>query len=133
MNLTDLALILKNGFGKSVLMKAMLKEVENEDADLVIVDGLRMPGDPDPFKNEYGADFKLVYITADQKIRYERSVGRGEKSGESEANFEEFVANEERETEKYIAEVGAKADFIIKNNENQKELEKQIVAMMNKL
>lgn len=132
-NLTDLALVLKNGFGKSVLMKAMLKEVENEDADLVIVDGLRMPGDPDPFKSEYGNDFTLVYITADQKTRYERSVGRGEKSGESDTSFVDFVANETRETEKYIAEVGASADFIIKNNKNQKELEKQIVDMMNKL
>lgn len=132
-NLTDLALVLKNGFGKSVLMKAMLYEVEIEDADLVIVDGLRMPGDPDPFKKEYGDDFKLVYITADQKIRYQRSVGRGEKSGESKASFDDFAANEAKETEKYIAEVGANADFIIKNNKGQKELEKQIIGMMNKL
>jgi dephospho-CoA kinase len=132
-NLIDLALVLKKGFGKSVLMEAMLKEVEIEDADLVIVDGLRMPGDPDPFKREYDKDFKLIYITANQKIRYERSVGRGEKAGESDASFEEFKANEAKETEKYISEVGKTADFIIENNGNQEELEEKIKEVMSKI
>jgi dephospho-CoA kinase len=132
-NLIDMALVMKKGFGKAVLMEAMLKEVELEDADLVIVDGLRMPGDPDPFKREYEEDFKLLYITADQKIRYERSVGRGEKAGESDASFKEFQANESKETEKYITEVGKNADFIIENNGSQEELEEKIKKVMSKL
>jgi dephospho-CoA kinase len=132
-NLISLALALKKGFGQAVLMEAMAKEVEMEDADLVIVDGLRMPGDPEPFKREYGENFKLLYVTADQKIRYERSVGRGEKAGESSASFEDFIANEEKETEKYVSEVGTGADFKISNNGSQAELEEKIIAVMSKI
>lgn len=132
-NLINLALVLKKGFGNAVLMQAMLKEVEIEDTDLVIVDGLRMPGDPDPFRNEYGEDFYLIYVTADQKIRYERSVKRCEKVGEDEASFDDFKANEELETEKYVSEVGKSADFIIENNGTAKELENKVLDIMGKI
>ena len=132
-NLIQIALVLKQGLGSGVLMEAMLKEVEKEDADLVIVDGLRMPGDPDPFKREYKSDFKLIYVTADQRSRYERSVSRGEKVGESETSFEEFAANEAKETEKYIAEVGKTADFIIVNDAGREELEAKVMDVMSKL
>ncbi len=132
-NLVNLGIILKNGFGDDVLMKAMLNDVENEDADLVIVDGFRMPGDPDVFREAYDNSFYLIYVTADQKIRYERSVKRGEKVGESDAAFEEFTAKENLETEKYISEVGKTADFKIKNNGNEKKLEEKILQVMKKI
>jgi len=132
-NLINLYLILKKGFGDDVLMKAMLREVEKEDTDLVIVDGFRMPCDPDVFHEAYGDSFYLIYITADQKIRYERSVKRGEKVGESDAAFEEFIAKEKMETEKHIGKVGKTADFKIKNNGYEKELEEKILQVMKKI
>jgi dephospho-CoA kinase len=132
-NLINLALVLKKGFGNDVLMRAMLKEVEQEDTDLVIVDGLRMPGDPDPFREEYDGNFYLIYVTADQEIRYKRSVNRGEKVGESDAAFEEFQANEQLDTEKSIPEVGATADFKIENNGTAEELEKKVLDIMSKI
>ena len=132
-NLIELALNLKKGFGDEVLMQAMLKEVEMEETDLVIVDGLRMPGDPDPFRKEYDGDFYLIYVTAEQEIRYERSVSRGEKVGESDAAFEEFQANEKLDTEKFISEVGAQADFKIENNGTAEELEQKVLDIMGKI
>lgn len=132
-NLIDIALVLKKGFGDPVLMEAMVKEVEMTDSDLVIVDGFRMPGDPDPFRREYEDSFKLIYVTADQKIRYERSVNRGEKAGEDEATFEDFKANEAKATEAMISEVGKTADFKIVNNKDFEDLEKQVMEVMSKL
>lgn len=132
-NLINLALVLKKGFGPAVLMKAMLKEVENEDADLIIVDGLRMPGDPDVFREAYENSFYLIYVTADQRIRYDRSVSRGEKVGESDAAFEEFAAKENQETERLISEVGKTADFTIINNGTAEELEEKILDIMKKI
>lgn len=132
-NLIQLALVLKKGFKDSVLMEAMLKEVEKEDSDLIIVDGFRMPGDPDPFKREYDGDFYLIYVTADQKLRYERSINRGEKAGESEASFEEFVNNENKDTEKQIAKVAESADFKIINNGTADELEEKVLEIMKKI
>ncbi len=132
-NLINMALILKKGFGNDILMKAMIKEVEIEDADLVIVDGFRMPGDPDIFRESFGEVFHLIYVTADQKIRYQRSVGRGEKAGESEATFKEFKSKEVLATEAKIAEVAKDADYKIINNGTEKELEKQIIKIMKDL
>ncbi len=132
-NLINMALVLKKGFGDAVLMNAMIKEVELEDADLVIVDGFRMPGDPDIFRKSFGDAFHFIYVTADQKIRYERSVGRGEKAGESEASFEEFKSKEALATEAKISEVAKSADYKIINNNSIEELEKQVVKIMKDL
>jgi len=129
-NLINLALNLKNGLGQDVLMKAMLKEVELVGADLTIVDGIRMSGDEKPFRDEYGKDFYLIYVTADSKIRYERCKNRGEKVGEDEQSYEEFLEKEQAETEKYIKEVGEKADFTINNDGNEDELEEKILQIM---
>ena len=129
-NLIQLALVLKKGFKDSVLMEAMLKEVEKEDSDLIIVDGFRMPGDPDPFKKEYAGSFYLIYVTANPKLRYERSINRGEKAGESEASFEDFKKNEKKDTEKKIALVAKNADFKITNNGTAKELEEKVLEIM---
>jgi dephospho-CoA kinase len=132
-NLIQLALKLKRGFGDSVLMEAMLKEVEKEDADLIIVDGFRMPGDPDPFKREYGKYFYLIHVTAKQKIRYERSIKRGEKAGEATATFEEFKTNEKKGTENFISKVAKEANFKIINNGSEKELENQVLEIMKQI
>lgn len=132
-NLINLALILKKSFSSSILMDAMLKEVEKVDSDLTIVDGIRMPGDTKPFLKEYGDSFRLIYVTADAKIRYKRSVKRGEKAGESEQTFKDFLAKEKFETEASIAKVGANADFKIENNGDTLELEKRIEEIMTRI
>lgn len=132
-NLMTLALGLKKGFGDGVLMEAALKEVEKFDSDLVLVDGIRMPGDVEPFRDAYGEDFHLIYVTADVKTRYERSRARGEKAGESQASFEEFLSKEKSETEKSISSVGATADFKIINNGNARELEEEVLKVMEKI
>ena len=85
------------------------------------------------FKEKYGENFYLIYVTADQKIRYERSVKRGEKAGESTTSFEEFQENERKGTESSISEVAKNADFKIVNNGNEKELEKQVLELMGKI
>lgn len=132
-NLITLAITLKKGFGDPVLMEAMLCDIEKIDSDLVIVDGIRMHGDTDPFIREYGDDFHLLYVTAEQRLRYERSVGRGEKVGESDQRFEDFAEKEEAPTEKAIAEIGKTADFIIENNGTYEELEEKVIEIMTKI
>ncbi len=132
-NLINIALVMKKGFGDDVLMRAMIKEVEREDTDLVIVDGFRMPGDPESFRAAFEDNFHFIYVTADQRVRYERSVGRGEKAGESEASFEEFCSKEALETEAKISEVAASADFKIINNGNVDELEEQVIKIMDSI
>ncbi|MCD4694199.1 hypothetical protein K8R62_02460, partial [bacterium] len=97
------------------------------------IDGIRMKGDDKPFRDKYGKNFKLIYVTADPKIRYERSKKRGEKAEESKQSYQTFLNKEASATEKYIKTLGKKADFKITNNGSEKELEKQVDEMMSKI
>ena len=132
-NLTKLALSLKQTFGDQILMEALVQEVQKMDNNLVIVDGFRMPGDPEYFKEKYEKNFYLIYITADQRIRYERSIKRGEKSGESTTTFEKFQENEKKGTENSISEVAKNADFKIINNGDERELKKKVLEIIEKI
>ncbi len=103
----------KERFGEDVLHQGVRRYVEQHDG-LMCVNGMRMLKDLDfikSFKNNY-----IMYVTADQKLRWERVVGRGEKSDDNQTleQFKEFEAT--AETEKNIPAIGAQADFVIKND-----------------
>ena len=132
-NLTKLAIALKDSFGQDILMQAMLEDIEKVNANFIVIDGIRMKGDDKPFRNKYGKEFKLIYVTADPKIRYERSKKRGEKTDESRQSYQNFLKKEESATEKYIKTLGRKADFKVTNNGSKEELEKQVDKIMSKI
>lgn len=132
-NLGKLALTLKEKFGPSVIVDSLIAEMENNGSNILIADGIRMPGDTDPFKAKYKGNFKLIYVTADVKIRFERAKKRKEKDGEDTMTFDEFMIEENRPTEISIKEIGKEADFTISNDETEKELFEQIDSVMNNI
>lgn len=130
-NFIKLALVLKEGFGATVVIDSLIQDIENEtEADIVIADGIRMHDDIKPFIDRYGRNFYLFYVTADMKIRYERTKMRKEKEGEDKMTWADFIAEEARLTEVSIHEVGRRADFIIDNNGEQTELDNQVKQAM---
>ena len=105
--------VFKERFGEDVLHQGVRRYVEQHDG-LMCVNGMRMMKDLDfirSFKNNY-----VVYVTADQELRWKRVVGRGEKSDDRQSleDFQKFEST--AETEKNIPAIGAKADFVIKND-----------------
>jgi dephospho-CoA kinase len=125
-NMVKLAIVLKEGFWPSVIIDSLIKDIEANGSDIIIADGIRMHGDVAPFQKKYGKNFHLVYVTADLKVRYERTKQRKEKDGEDKTTLEDFIAEEGRLTEVSIHEVGTTADFIIYNNKGVKELYAQV-------
>ena len=133
-NFIKLALVLKEGFGASVVIDSLIQDIEEQSkAEIVIADGIRMHDDVEPFKKLYGSNFHLIYVTADMRIRYERTKLRKEKAGEDKMTWPEFIAEEARLTEVAIHEVGRRADFIIENNGIPEELTSQVEAVMKKI
>lgn len=132
-NLVKLALVLKEGFWHSIVIDALIKDMEQNGSDIIIADGIRMHGDVKPFIEKYGDQFKLIYVTADMKLRYERAKQRKEKVGEDTMSFEEFIAEEARLTEVSIHEIGAKADYKINNDGEPEELIAQVEAVMEQI
>lgn len=107
--------VFRERFGDDVLSKAIQKRVEDIEAELVIINGLRMPSDYDFMQRFPGS--KVLYVTAPSKLRWERVTGRGEKT-DDDIPFEQFQELDRRSTEVHIPEIGAKADWRVDNTED---------------
>jgi dephospho-CoA kinase len=109
-----LALEFRKRFGADILSRALAKKIENTDG-LIVINGIRFWEDYQ-FVESF-TEGKTLYITADQKLRWERVTSRHEKSDDS-VSLEQFQEMEKVETEVHISEIGAKADFMIRNEKD---------------
>jgi len=124
--------ILSNAFGTDVLARAIRGLADRDTNELVVVDGVRRMPDIQYLKELPG--FHLIYITALQPLRYERSVERNEKTDESGLTFEQFAHEEATaSTEVTIPGVAAHAEIKIENNDTQEELYRKIEKLISKL
>ena len=117
--LQNLGHSLRESLGDDVIVKAFEEDLRNEDSDVIIVDGIRYWNEVELLRR-----FKpniLIYVTAPADVRYGRCKSRGEK-GESSITFEEFTQNENRETERFVSEIGEKADHKLENTGTLEEL-----------
>lgn len=115
---------MNQGYGEGTLSHAIFERIKNLKADIIIIDGVRWESDVELvriFPKNY-----LIYITADLKTRYERLKKRGEKEGEEETTFEQFVSEENAANELLIPKIGKGADFKIENNGSFEELKKEV-------
>lgn len=124
-----LAMEFRGRFGNDVLGRALRKKVE-DGSGLISINGLRMPEDYD-FVKSFAPSF-VIYITADQKLRWERVFGRGEKT-DDKVSFEKFQEIERAETEVHIPEIGAKADFTVHNEKDLEYLLSETDKIMDKI
>jgi dephospho-CoA kinase len=129
-NLIKLALVLKEGYGPTVIIDSLIQDMEKNGSDIIIADGIRMHGDVEPFKKKYGTNFYLVYVTADTRLRYERTRARKQNHGEDKTTFQEFLEEETKLTEISIHEIGKQADFKLSNNGAPEDLIKQVEEML---
>jgi dephospho-CoA kinase len=113
-----LAMLLKERFGKDILGKALKPHIDGAEG-IVSINGLRFPEDLD-FVREFTPSY-ILYVTAPQKLRWERAHKRGEKTDDGQ-DFEHFQKMELVPTEVHIPEIGAKADFTIVNDQGLDEL-----------
>ncbi|MCX6694892.1 MAG: AAA family ATPase, partial [Candidatus Altiarchaeota archaeon] len=120
-NLQNLGLALRKTFGDGVLADIMEKDVMISESRIIVVDGIRYDDEFDMVKRIGG---KVVYVTAPEKVRYERTLVRGTR-GEGDISLEQFKASGSRETERQIDSLGARADYRIDNDGSLEELERK--------
>ncbi len=122
---------LKERFGEDVLHNALRRQIAVSGEKILCVNGLRMPKDEE-FIRSFPKNY-ILYITADQRLRWERTVSRGEKSDDNQS-FEEFAKFEATaETEKAVGRIGSRADFVVVNNGTLDELLSQVNSIMEKI
>lgn len=130
-NEIDLGLGLRRVFGPEVLYRALKKRTLESEADLIVINGIRMD-EQEKVRNELGA--RIIYITAPLKLRFQRYQSRHEKADDGKLAFEEFARQDrEEETEKGIPELGKAAEFKIENTGSLEELHKKVEAVISKL
>jgi len=121
---------LRSRFGNKVLSKALRTKIDTIKEGIVFINGMRVLEDYDfvkSFPNSY-----VVYVTLDQKSRWERIFGRGEKSDDA-VGFPKFQEMEKAEIEVNIPKIGEKADFRIENTGTKEELFEKVDEIINKL
>ena len=127
----QLSLILRENFGQDLLASAIAKDVGNNQAEIIAVDGVRRKLDIKYLKEVPG--FRLVAIEAEQKTRYQRMTMRDENTDDQQKTWAQFQTDEKQEPEQQIPKVMAEADFTIDNNGTKVELYQQIEAILEKI
>ena len=120
----------KKRFGEDILHVGIRRFIDLHNG-IMCINGLRMPSDYDfvrSFKHNY-----VIYITADQKLRWQRAYCRGEKADDKQSleDFQKFEAT--AETERAVPEIGAKADFVIKNETSMDHLLGEVDKIMEEI
>ncbi len=123
-NLIKFSEITRATFGDDLYAKVMAEDCRGDQANLVVVEGIRRQADISLLQKL--DNFYLVYITAPAEIRYERAKARGEKAGESSMSFKEFKAQDQRSTEILIPQLGATAKYRIDNIGTKEDLYEKI-------
>lgn len=123
-NLQTLSTSLRENFSQDLFSKVVAKDVENAKDKIIVIDGVRRQSDIVHLKKIPG--FQLIYVDADEKLRYERLKQREENKGDATKTFEQFQKEDQAETENQIRSLKDIADKIIDNNGTLENLQKQV-------
>jgi dephospho-CoA kinase len=123
-NISALSLALRKNFGEDVLAKSMFHDAQNDEHDIVVIDGVRRLEDIVYLKEL--PEFKLIYIDANIEKRYERMVARGENVGDAEKTFAQFQREHELNADAYIQDLKNYASEIVDNNGTYADLYRQM-------
>jgi len=124
-----LSLTLREKFGGDILLKALAKKIDAVKEGIIVLNGVRRPSDMEAVKSTGG---KVVYVTADEKVRWERVKIRKEKADDN-VSFEKFQELCGAEAEQQISIVGKNADFKIENNGTKEEFCNEIKKVIEKI
>ena len=113
-NIQELSTFLRATYGQDIMSKVIAKDVAEDPNGIVVVEGIRRPTDITYLRELPG--FHLVFVDADQRIRYERITALGENSDDSTKTFEAFQKDEAAEADRLISEIAKEAAFTINND-----------------
>jgi len=109
-----LATALRSAFNdEGILVGAIRQRIQASKADIIILDGVRKTEEITFIHEMNGI---VVYVTADQKTRYERRTTNPEKADEFGMSWETFLRHETLPTEVAIRQIGETLSDITMNN-----------------
>lgn len=122
-NLAILSKSLRTNFGEDILGRWVLDFIQKNTENLIVLEWIRRVETMQSFSQLIDT---IVWIDADDDIRYSRISLRQEKNGEYWLSREEFDRQELLETEKTLAPFKSIAHILIENNGTKEELYSKI-------
>ncbi len=129
-NLVKLSVALRDSLGNAILSQAMLKDINNSDKEIVIVEGIRTLEDVEALKTL--SNFVLVGVKTKPEIRYKRLTERRENLDDETKTREQFQKDEALSTETDIPKILDMADEFVDNNDDLRETYAQIDKLIKK-
>ncbi len=123
-NLQKVSSLFRENFSEDIMSRVMAQDVTHDTHELIVVDGIRRPGDAEHLKNIPG--FILVHIFADLDTRFTRLTQRGENLDDNQKTKEAFIADHKREAELKIVDIAKEAVEDVDNNGSMEELHRRL-------
>jgi dephospho-CoA kinase len=123
-NMQKLSLALRQIFGQDLLAETMAKDIAKTKENILVIDGIRRLEDLKYLRKL--SNFKVVSLEMAEKLRYARLVSRGENANDKNKTWEQFLKDQQGETELTITEVMKQADVVIDNNGSLEDLSQQL-------
>lgn len=135
--LQDIGNELRQKYGTHVLAKVSTEFMPHA-KPVMIVDGIRNPGEAEWLRKIYKKDFILVGVDAPQQIRFERVKGRNRPLDPK--TWEEFVALDERDQGKdeptygqHVRKCIEMANIVIENDGDESKLNSKMEELFSKI
>jgi dephospho-CoA kinase len=119
-NLPKISVALRNAFGEDIFDKVMVGDIEKDQSEIIVVDGMRRLKDAENLRKLAG--FYLVYVDASLENCFERIVKRHENTDDAGKTIEEFKKEHTDEPETQIRALKDISDFVVENNGTLEEL-----------
>jgi len=128
-NLYKLAKTLRKKEGRHALVKHIIKKFKKQK---IVIAGIREPDELKFLRKTFPGKVKLIYLTADPEIRFERIKKRG-RTGDPKT-FKEFLQQEKKEQKRFNFKTLTRfANYKIVNNGSIKELQAKIDSILKKI
>ena len=128
--LSLVARMMKEKIAPDALAQAMKKKMATVQADFVCLNGVRWAADVDLIEDLGGY---LIFIEAEAKARWHRATERGEKPGETELTFEQFLNQEDTDNDRTMDTLKDRVNMSMDNNGTRDAYRKQIADWIRQL
>ena len=126
-NLSVVADALFDVLGRDIIAHGVVEKASNERTQIV-VDGVRYPEEVETYRRK--SDFKLVAVISAVDIRFQRAITTAHDTAkDAGVSIDDFANYADRQSESFVEEIMADADYIVTNEGSLEDLKASLDAI----
>ncbi len=129
-NMQKISLILRQNFGQDIFSQTVFEDVVVSKKKVIAIDGIRRIDDIKTLTKL--PKFILVQLVSPAEMRFARLKKRKQNPGEAKIKWEQFMIQDNAETEETITAVAKKAKYTISNSGSLKDFYSEIDKILSK-